>query len=94
MAWKRWKQEREWYMTNSRYILKVEPTEFADRLNVGRKRKTTTKDDSRVLVWATRRELLFTRWDRLQERVGFGRENQFSFERSIRYPSGDIKQAL
>lgn len=54
-------------MTDSRYILKVEPTEFADRLNVGRKRKTTTKDDSRVLVWATRRELLFTRWDRLQE---------------------------
>lgn len=33
-------------VTNSRYILKVKPTEFADRLNIGR--KMTVKDDSKV----------------------------------------------
>lgn len=75
-------------MTDSRYILKVEPTlsGFANRLNVGRKKQTT-----RFLAWVTRRQLLFTEMGKAAGRVGFGGENQFSFEISVRYPNGDVK---
>lgn len=40
----------------------------------------------RFLAWATRRrELLFTEMGQATRRVGFGGENEFSFEMSIRY---------
>ena len=50
---------------------------------------------TRFLTWTTgKMELLFTEMRQAVERAGFGEENQFSFEMSVRYPNGDVKQAL
>lgn len=47
---------------------------------------------TRFLVWtAGKVELLFTKVRQAVERAGFGEENQFSFDMSVRYPNGDVK---
>lgn len=50
----------------------------------------------RFLAWTSgRMELLFTELKQAVRRGGFGGENQgFSFKLSVRYPNGDVKQAL